>query len=299
MPPRMPPLDPKHADQPVPEFFSAQVVEARRFYHHLSPVSEAALAVVCAGYEQCSAEYLIEREKFPYYSLEFVSHGSGAVWLDGLESRLHPGVAFTYGPGVPHRISVAPDNPLGKYFVDFVGKRSAALLHESGLKLGSVVNVSSLSDLQETFEALLRDGSSGAAHANALCAKLLEYLLEKIKASTRTNGKAHSLAEKNYERCRLYMQRHYARLMTIESVANECEIDKAYLCRLFKRFDSQTPYQYLIKQKMDRAATMLENAELLVSEVALSLGYADPFLFSRAFKSVFGIPPSEFRSLRG
>lgn len=281
-----------------PAFFSTQVVAARRFYLELSPMAEKELAVVCAGYEQCSDDYRIERDSFPYYSLEVVVQGSGTLTLDGKKSRLLRGVAYSYGPGIPHCITTNAKEPTAKYFVDFVGRRAEAMLADCELAPGTIVNLTALGEIQSTLELLLHDGGSGASNASDRCRLLLEYLLQRIKTSQRTNTKSQTQAEATYQRCRAYMREHSQRLMTLEAVSSECTLDKAYLCRLFQRFDHQTPYQYLMKQKMDKAAALLENHDLLVSEVAFTLGYNDPFLFSRAFKSVFRVSPSEFRKLR-
>jgi AraC family transcriptional regulator of arabinose operon len=49
---------------------------------------------------------------------------------------------------------------------------------------------------------------------------------------------------------------------------------------------------------MNAAAEQLHKPGALVKNVAADLGFTNPFHFSRVFKSVFGIPPDAFRSLR-
>jgi AraC-like DNA-binding protein len=71
-----------------------------------------------------------------------------------------------------------------------------------------------------------------------------------------------------------------------------------YLCRLFRRYDNQSPYQYLLRLKMSRAAERLKQPGALVKQVAEEAGYDDPFHFSRVFASVFGLSPTAFRGLR-
>ena len=83
--------------------------------------------------------------------------------------------------------------------------------------------------------------------------------------------------------------------MSLEQVARECLVDRAYLCRLFRRYDHQTPHQFLMRRKMHLAAERLQQPELLVKQVAAQLGFADPFHFSRTFKRVFGLSPEAFR----
>ncbi|MFN6192040.1 MAG: helix-turn-helix domain-containing protein, partial [Planctomycetia bacterium] len=62
-------------------------------------------------------------------------------------------------------------------------------------------------------------------------------------------------------------------------------------CRLFRRFDNSSPYQYLLRQRMSLAADLLTHDGLLVRQVAAYLGFADQYQFSRAFKRVSGISP--------
>jgi AraC-like DNA-binding protein len=87
-------------------------------------------------------------------------------------------------------------------------------------------------------------------------------------------------------------------LRTLGEIAAECHINNAYLCRLFRRYSDQTPGHFLLRLKMNHAAELLQQPGALVKTVAEEVGFADPFHFSRAFASVFGLPPSAFRGLR-
>ena len=91
-----------------PAFFSPQVLEARRFYLDLAPPAAKPVAVVSGGREHCSPDYSIHRNTFPYYSLEFVARGKGALRLHGQDHALFPGVVFSYGPNVAQDITTNP-----------------------------------------------------------------------------------------------------------------------------------------------------------------------------------------------
>jgi AraC-like DNA-binding protein len=67
---------------------------------------------------------------------------------------------------------------------------------------------------------------------------------------------------------------------------------------LFRRYDHQTPYQFLLRLKMNHAAERLQSPGTLVKQVAEETGFADPFHFSRMFKSVLGLSPDAFRGIR-
>lgn len=282
----------------TPDFFSAQVSQARRFYLNLQPPRGTRLAVVCGGVEHCAPNYEIRRETFPFYSIEYVARGEGNLRLDRHTHRLHPGIIFAYGPGVRHRIASEPQKPLVKYFVDFAGTRSAQWIRCAGLAPGKVSQVYPPNEIQPLFDELIRNGQRGTQHTPALCRQLLECLGVKLREARVPLREADSHAFLTYQHCRQYMQEHAQRLRTLEQIAGECHLDTAYLCRLFQRFDQQSPYQFLIRLKMNAAADQLQQPEALVKNVAADLGFANPFHFSRVFKSVFAIAPEAFRKLR-
>ena len=75
-------------------------------------------------------------------------------------------------------------------------------------------------------------------------------------------------------------------------------MNSSYLCRLFRHYDKQSPYQYLLRLKLNIAAERLQKPGGLVKQVAKDIGFTDQFHFSRVFTSVFGLSPTAFRSLR-
>ena len=132
----------------------------------------------------------------------------------------------------------------------------------------------------------------------ALCGALLEYLIVKVADSLAPWEARQTPAFDTYQRCRRHIVAHFDRLKSLDQVAQECHVDRAYLCRLFRRYDRQTPYRFLLRQKMSLAAERLQDPGVLVKQVAAELGFDDPFHFSRAFKNTFGVSPEAFRRLR-
>ena len=281
-----------------PDFFSAQVSQARRFYLNLRPPRGTKLAVVCGGVEHCAPDYEVRRDTFPYFSIEYVARGEGRLKLGGRGHRLHPGIIFAYGPGIRQHITSNPRKPLVKYFVDFAGTQSAQWIHRSGLAPGRVSQVYPPTELQPLFDELIRSGQRGSRHTPELCRQLLGCLGVKLLEARAPLNTADSLAFATYQQCQQFVLEHFQRLRTLEQIARECRVDTAYLCRLFRRFDQQSPYQFLTRLKMNAAAAQLQQPGALVKNVAADLGFANPFHFSRVFKSVFALAPEMFRKLR-
>lgn len=282
----------------APAFFSPQVAAARRFYLDLNPPRRRRLTVVCGGLEQCRPDYAIRRDTFPFYSIEYVARGGGELKLKGKPFILQAGRLFAYGPRVPHHITGNPSEPLVKYFVDFVGTAALPLLRTCGLAPGQAVQIFPPNTLAPLFDELIQSGLQAGSHSAALCASLLECLALKIATAKAPLGGAETLAFTTYQHCRRFIEEHFLRLRTLEQIAAECHASNAYLCRLFRRYDQQTPYQYLLRLKMNHAAARLQQSGTLVKQAAEEAGFPDPFHFSRVFKSVLGVSPDAFRRIR-
>jgi AraC-like DNA-binding protein len=292
------PVSTHHATKTAPDFFSPDVAEARRFYLDLNPPGNRPLVVVCGGLEHCTPGYTIRRETFRFYSIEYVARGGGEVKLRGRACALRPGRLFSYGPGIPHYITGNAADPLVKYFVDFAGTRARALLRSCGLSPGRVSEVFPASALQPLFDEIIQAGLQARRERAVLCAKLLECLALRIAGARAPLASAETRAFATYQHCRSHIEQHSLRLRTLQQMADECHVNNAYLCRLFRRYDNQSPYQYLLRLKMNHAAERLKQPGALVKQVAEESGFADPFHFSRVFASVFGLSPADFRRLR-
>jgi AraC-like DNA-binding protein len=286
------------APRPLPDFFSPQVSQAQRFYLNLNPPRATRLAVVCGGVERCAPDYAIHRATFPFYSIEYVVRGGGQLELGSRRLELRPGTVFSYGPGIRQHITSNPQSPLVKYFVDFAGTRSKSWLRRARLAAGGAAQIDPPTELQPLFDELIRNGRRATRHTPEICRHLLEGLGEKLLEARAPLRGADSPAFATYQACRQFLAENFLRLRTLGQAARECHVDTAYFCRLFRRFDHQSPYQFLTRLKMNAAAEQLQQPGALVKNVAADLGFTNPFHFSRVFKSVFAVAPETFRQLR-
>jgi AraC-like DNA-binding protein/quercetin dioxygenase-like cupin family protein len=282
----------------TPEFFSPQVSEAWRFYLNLNPPRRVPLAVVCGGSERCAPDYEIHRATFPFFAIEYVARGRGSVTLNRRRHELQAGTIFSYGPGVRQNITANSADPPVKYFVNFAGNKSKDILRQCSLPPGTVSQVFPPNKIQNLFDELIYCGRRGSPGSVDLCGRLLECLVLTISEARVPATGAGTLAYSTYQQCRQHIENRFLELKTLQQIAQECHVDGAYLCRLFQKFDHQTPYQFLMRLKMNLAAEWLRQPGAMVKQVAERIGFSDQFHFSRAFKSVFGAAPEIFRRLR-
>ncbi len=282
---------------PPPAFVSQQVTAARRFYLNLKPRPTRGLTVVCGGWEECAADYAIDRTTFPFLSLEFVASGRGQLSLAGQAHSLEPGKVFSYGPGIAQQISTSPDQRLGKYFVDFMGEHGRQLLRDARLDPGTIISLGATTEVRHAFDTLVRLGTSHDRHTARATALQLELLLLVIQRASQPATPSERRALATFERIRLHLDTHFLELRTLEEAAAACHVDVSYLCRLFRRFHGEKPFRYLQRLQMQWAAERLHTSGRLVREVADELA-TDPFQFSRTFKRIHGVSPSVFLSTR-
>ena len=104
-------------------------------------------------------------------------------------------------------------------------------------------------------------------------------------------------AYKTFEEARSLIASRFLEFRTVEEVAAAAGVSSVYLSRLFKRFSGSGAYRFLLRLRMNYAAELLLEHQLKVRAVAAKLDYADAFQFSRAFKRVYGVPPSKLRAV--
>jgi len=281
-----------------PAFLSTQVSSARRFYFPVLPRREEGFSVFCGGIEHCRPDYRMERRSFPFYGVEFVAAGRGGLELGGRRAQLEPGSVFAYGPGLPHRIISSAGEPLVKYFADFAGRAALDLAERLALPPGSSIHTGGLAEIRSLFESLIAEGLAARGESRRICQLLGEALLRKIASERNPLPSAPaSSRHATYLRCREILARDFREIATLGGLARRAGLSAAYLCRLYQEFDHETPYDQLIRLRMNAAADLLSIPGAAVKTVAATLGYDDAFHFSRAFKRVHGLSPLPFRNM--
>lgn len=94
-----------------------------------------------------------------------------------------------------------------------------------------------------------------------------------------------------------YMLQHLNQHLEVATLAALVNISPSHFFALFKRRTGCAPIDFFIRLRMQHACQLLEGTSLNVKEVAGVLGYDDPFYFSRTFKAVNHVAPSEYRMM--
>lgn len=288
----------KARTQAEPIYISRQVTEARRFYFGMDVVPADDLVVICGGWERVSKDYTIQRDTFPWLGLEFVAGGRGTLRMGAKTHGLERGCVFAYGPGVAHRIETDAEALLLKYYLNFAGREAADLLSAVMMAPGTCWRAVNADELEDFLELIIADGSRNRPLTPSIAALQLRTFLMKLAGDGLLEGETDRRAQQTLRRSLAYIDQNFLETATVEQVAEACNVSPSHLTRLFIRFGYGAPHRYLTRKKMVHAAVLLDSGRLLVREVAERLGI-DAFQFSRVFKRVHGISPSDFVKRHG
>jgi AraC-like DNA-binding protein len=91
------------------------------------------------------------------------------------------------------------------------------------------------------------------------------------------------------------MDREYAQPLDVEALARGVHVSAGHLSRQFKLAYGESPYQYLMTRRIERAMALLRRGDLSVTDVCFEVGCSSLGTFSTRFTELVGVPPSVYR----
>lgn len=83
--------------------------------------------------------------------------------------------------------------------------------------------------------------------------------------------------------------------LTLSLLAEEAGMSRYHFLRTFRGLMGMTPYQYILRIRMNRAAVRLRTSNESISSVALEAGFNDLSTFNRRFRRLMGVTPGTYR----
>ena len=96
-------------------------------------------------------------------------------------------------------------------------------------------------------------------------------------------------------RARDAIDRDYARALDVPALARIAHVSPSHFSRSFRTTFGETPHRYLQRRRLERAMALLRNTATPVTEIALQVGSNSLGTFSRTFREVVGVSPTEYR----
>jgi AraC-like DNA-binding protein len=92
-----------------------------------------------------------------------------------------------------------------------------------------------------------------------------------------------------------YLAAHYARPVFLEEAARQACLSPFYFNRLFTQAFSETPHEFITRQRIGQAKKLLLAGNHSVTEICFEVGYESLGSFSTRFHSLTGLSPAAFR----
>ncbi|TDD66802.1 AraC family transcriptional regulator [Jiangella aurantiaca] len=249
------------------------------------------LVVTDAGYSPAPARFEVSRPAGSRQTVVICAGGSGWADVGGNRHRIGAGAALVIPAGTPHAYGGSPSSPWTVWWCHLRGSDVPELVEALGAPVVPIRNLDRAVALADEIVArLARDedspgrlvGVSGAAW------KLLTQLIA-------DRASAPSPAEDPLERAMDYLASRLDGTVRVPELAALVGVSPSHLTTLFRRATGGGVHAYQTTLRMERARLLLTTTEATVSEIARDVGYGDPFHFSRQFRQLHAMSPTDYR----
>ncbi|WP_019638907.1 AraC family transcriptional regulator [Paenibacillus fonticola] len=262
--------------------------------------SFADLHITQYGIEQCSPGHHFGPAIRDYYLIHFILGGKGTFEMRNDIYHLEQGQAFLIPPGIVTYYQADGSDPWKYAWVGFQGIQAEGYLLRTGLSGYSPIlygiNPEVIEEcvLQMEASAALPDGRE--FKLSSLLYKVFAHMAEITLTAPRTSrDNQHDLY---IQKVIQFIDTNYAGKISIAQIADFVGLNRSYLCAVFKSRTHSSIQQYLIQFRMNKACGLMRNRWLSIADIARSVGYDDPLLFSKMFKKNKGLSPRRYRSER-
>lgn len=193
---------------------------------------------------------------------------------------------------------------------DNQGSNLIEACHDTGIKIPSEVSVIGVDNDEAlcslgstTLTSVQMDIERGGWEAAALVERLVadpkapvaDVVLKPIKIVERMSTAAFATDDQQILKAILFIHQNVLKKISVGDVMAEAALSRRLLERRFKIVTGKTLYEYITELKLKYFAEQLQETDLQVMEIALSMGENDTKSISRRFKQIYGCTPGEWR----
>jgi AraC family transcriptional regulator len=140
----------------------------------------------------------------------------------------------------------------------------------------------------------LETGASGSRlYTDAISNALLVHLFQFYSAHKDISEYTGKLTKIQLEQVVNYIHEYLDRDISLAELAAIVQMGSRHFSRLFKQSTGLSPYQYLIKCRVDKAKELLQQKDSSIAQTAQAVGFANQSHLSRHFKRLLGVNPRE------
>ena len=254
------------------------------------------LYVYCCGLSQTEPGHSFGPALKPHFMIHYVLSGKGSFSIGGKRYPLNEKYGFLIVPDELAYYVADENDPWTYVWIGFGGRRAEEIVSQLGLSLQQPVFKSEKSkDIYDIVKDMM-DHNTFSVEDDLRRNGLLSMFLSVIASGLSVTPKSDSGSANDYvNRAQAYVRSNYCNPIKVTDIADYVCINRSYLYTLFQNALGISPQQYLARYRIAKAVELLQLTSLPIESVAISCGYSDPLVFSKAFKQEKGISPSTYR----
>lgn len=193
---------------------------------------------------------------------------------------------------------VFPDYFVSFYFEGPAARLTQSITENTGISLVVLYDSKqwghqALSILRELVE--IEEGERSSLYAYEVLSRLSRLWLLMLKNITAPDQYPENIISVRTRRFLQYIESHYQEDVTLDDLAGSAGVSKSECLRCFKTTLQTTPYKYLMDYRLSKAARLLKETSLPVSEIAIQTGFNGQSYFGKCFREKMNCSPNEYR----
>lgn len=172
------------------------------------------------------------------------------------------------------------------------GARVRGLVNVAGAKDEVLANLASA-----LTPALERPAQASLLFVDQLSVAMTSYLVDNYgRSATAAEPRTNRLLSRSHEaRVKEMLRSKMDGDISIGEIADACGLSRSYFIHAFRETTGQTPHQWLIAQRLERAQALLMDFTRPLADIAATCGFSDQSHFTRVFSQSLGMPPGTWR----
>ena len=263
---------------------------------HIPTPSSFPIKLFFLGKSVCMPQHSVSNHIRQNYVLHFITNGKGIFSIDGHIYHLHKNQGFFIPPDIPIYYQANADEPWEYFWIGIDGSGLEQFLSHLGLTSHSpIFQYSQAEKLLSLIDKMLMITPNTLENKLKLQGLLFLFLAQAAACCLPATTETQNYTNIHIEKAITFIQDHYHHPITVEKIANHTSLNRSYLSALFRQEMGISIQDYLTNYRISKAAELLLLTEDSIHSIAYSCGYNDSLTFSKAFKRLKGVSPTDYR----